>query len=125
VLLRIAALSGESSYEDLAVGTLKLFALPAAEHPDGFGHLLQALDFHLTPTAELALSGDDLGPLAAVATTKLRPHLVRAGGPAGTTEPALMRDREPVGGEAAAYVCENFACKAPVTDPAELAALLR
>ena len=30
----------------------------------------------------------------------------------------------PIDGKPAAYVCENFTCKAPVTDPRELAALL-
>jgi uncharacterized protein YyaL (SSP411 family) len=29
-----------------------------------------------------------------------------------------------VGGAATAYVCEHFACRRPVQDPAELAALL-
>jgi hypothetical protein len=35
-----------------------------------------------------------------------------------------MRDRHAVGGKAAAYVCERFACQAPVTSAAELSALL-
>jgi uncharacterized protein YyaL (SSP411 family) len=32
---------------------------------------------------------------------------------------------KPVDGKAAAYVCENFTCKKPVTDATALAALLR
>ena len=34
------------------------------------------------------------------------------------------RDQAPVGGEATAYICRNFACDLPTTDPAEAAARL-
>jgi uncharacterized protein YyaL (SSP411 family) len=47
-----------------------------------------------------------------------------AGGPPGSEAPELLRDRPLVEGRPAAYVCENFACKTPVTDPKKLAALL-
>jgi uncharacterized protein len=53
-----------------------------------------------------------------------RPHLVLAGGPEGDEEPPLMRGRGTVEGRAAAYVCENFACRTPVTEPAKLRALI-
>jgi uncharacterized protein YyaL (SSP411 family) len=123
-LLRLAALTGEHAYERQADGVFALFAKPAVGHPETFAHLLRALDFKLSPTRELALVGDDLSELLAVVRSELRPHLVMAGGPDGTEEPPLMRGRTAVDGRPTAYVCENFACRAPVTGPAELRALI-
>jgi hypothetical protein len=130
-LLRLAALTGDSSHEERAVGVLRLLARPAVQHPDAFGHLLQALDFHLSPVREVALVApggdggvDALDPLAEVVREAYRPHLVVAGGEEGTERPELMRERTAVEGRPAAYVCERFACRAPVTAPEELAAAL-
>jgi uncharacterized protein YyaL (SSP411 family) len=123
-LLRLAALTGERRYEEAAEGVFALFAKPAVEHPDAFAHLLRALDFHLSPTHEVALVGDQLSELAGVVREKHRPHIVLAGGPEGVEEPPLLADRTMVEGRPAAYVCENFACQLPVTSAEELRALL-
>ena len=123
-MLRLAALTGEREYERQAEGVFALFAKPATQHPEAFAHLLRALDFHLSPTREVALVGDDVGELAAAVRSAFRPHLVLAAGPAGSSEPPLLRDRPEVDGKPAAYVCENFACRAPVTDREDLAELL-
>jgi uncharacterized protein len=121
-LLRLAALTGEHIYERHAVSVLRLLHELAPKHPQAFGHLLQALDFHLSPVKEVALVGDDLRPLERVVRGEFRPHLVLAGGaPDGVP---LLQDRAPVDGRPAAYVCEHFACKAPVTEPEELERLL-
>jgi len=119
-LLRLERLTGDRRYGEAAEGVFALFAKPAMEHPDAFAHLLRALDFHLVPTREVALVGDDLEELARAVREKPRPHIVLAGGPEGTEQPPLMAGRTAVEGEAAAYVCENFTCRLPVTDPAEL-----
>jgi uncharacterized protein YyaL (SSP411 family) len=123
-LLRLAALTGEREYERRAEGVLRLFAGPAAGRPEAFAHLLQALDFQLEPTREVALVGEDLAALAAVVRGGLRPHLVAAGGPEGTSSPPLLANRPTVDGQPTAYVCENFTCQAPVTDPQALSELL-
>jgi uncharacterized protein len=121
-LLRLAALTGEQRYEERAVSVLRLLHELAPSHPQAFGHLLQALDFHLSPVKEVALAGDDLRPLERVVRAEFRPHLVLAGGPHDGVP--LLEGREPVDGRAAAYVCEHFACQRPVTEPEELEKLL-
>ena len=123
-LLRLAALSGERSYEDQAVGVFRLFAKAAARRPEAFAHLLRALDFHLSPVKEVALVGEDVSELARAVRSAFRPHLVLAGGQEGTTAPELMQDRPTLDGKPTAYVCESFTCQAPVTDVTQLAASL-
>ncbi len=121
-LLRLALLSGESRYEREAVGVLRLLFGMAGRHPQAFAHLLQAADFYLAPVREVAIVGPDPEPLLEVVRREYRPHLVLAGGD-GDGVP-LLEGRGPVDGRAAAYVCEHFACQAPVTAPDALAAAL-
>jgi hypothetical protein len=121
-LLRLALLSGESTYEGHALGVLHLLFAIAVRHPQAFGHLLQAADFYVAPVREVAIVGPDPAPLLEVVRGAYRPHLVLAGGN-GDGVPLLM-DRVPVDGRAAAYVCEHFVCQAPVTTPEALAAAL-
>ena len=125
-VLRLAALTGEHDYEVRAVSTLRLLHELAPRHPQAFGHLLQALDFHLSPVKEVALVGEDVRPLERVVRGAFRPHLVLAAtSPAASANGVpLLEGRTPVDGRPAAYVCERFACKAPVTEPAELERLL-
>ena len=137
-LLRLAALTGEHEYERHAVGVFRLLHGAATRHPHGLAHLLRAMDFHFAAVKEVALvapasargaqatdgAADAVAPLAAVVRSGFRPYLVLAGGPEGTERPELMRERSAVQGRPAAYVCENFACRQPVTEPEELAAAL-
>jgi uncharacterized protein len=133
-LLRLAALTGERRYEEAAEGVFALFSQPALQHPEAFAHLLRALDFQLSPTREVALiapagaEGADaaarLTGLATMVREAHRPHLVLAGGPEGSDQPPLLAGRTAADARPAAYVCENFACQLPVTDPEALRAQL-
>ena len=124
-LLRLARVTGEFDYERRALEVLRVRAAIVGEHPHGFGHTLQALDFHLASVREVAIAGDDaaaVATLAQVVRGAYRPHVVLAGGE-GDGVP-LLEGRTAVDGRAAAYVCEHFACQAPVTDADALAAAL-
>jgi uncharacterized protein YyaL (SSP411 family) len=123
-LLRLSALTGNRGYEQQAESVFRLFAKPATQHPESFAHLLRAIDFHLAPTKEVALIGDDLTELTKVVRSKHRPHLVLAGGLEGTPVPPLLQDRPSTDSRPTAYVCEHFTCQAPVTDPKLLSDLL-
>ena len=122
-LLRLAALTGEHAYAERAEGVFRLLARAARRHPQALAHLLEALNFHLSPTREVAVVGDGddgLGELADVVRKRFLPTVVLAGGPEGTEIPELLHERPAVEGRAAAYVCEDFACRAPVTERAQL-----
>jgi uncharacterized protein len=124
-LLRLAALTGERRYEEEALTVLRPLAGasgPATRYPTAFGHLLQAIAFHLGPVREVAIAGDQPGPMLEVVRAAYRPRTVLAGGE-GTAVP-LLEGRTPLGGRTAAYVCERFACQAPVDKPDTLARML-
>jgi len=70
---------------------------------------------------EVALVGPDVAALAAVVRGAFRPNVVLAGGEGDAV--ALLEARAGRR-RGAAYVCEHFSCRAPVTEPAELERLL-
>src|SRR3954453_22470654 len=121
-LLRLTALTGERDYEQRAVGVFRLLHEVAVRHPQAFAHLLQAMDFYFASVKEVAIVGPDANALARVVRARFRPHVVLAGRPPegrGDTPPdavPLLQGRDAPG----AYVCENFMCQRPVTQPHEL-----
>jgi uncharacterized protein YyaL (SSP411 family) len=126
-LLRLARLTGEAVYEERARGTIALLHPLAARHPLSFAHLLRAVDFLLAEDVrEVAIVGDPAAaaPLLRAVRAAFRPHVVLAGAAEASDEVPLLAGRHPVDGRAAAYVCERFACQAPVTEPEALASML-
>jgi hypothetical protein len=128
VLLRLAALTGNDIYRTRAEQTLASMTELMGRAPTGFGRLLCAADLALARVREVALVGDvqrdDMRDLLGVLHQSYWPHTVVAIKPTGNgaTPPdlPLLQGRDQVEGKATAYVCENFACKLPVTDAASL-----
>ena len=126
-LLRLAVLTGEAGYETRALTALRPIADLLGRHPAAFGRFLCALDFHLGPKVEVALiaRNGSAEPLAAEVFGRFLPNRVVAGMVAGDASAGagmpLLEGRTMVDGKTTAYVCRNYACELPVTDPAALA----
>ncbi len=126
VLLRLAALSGENSYAERAERTLQGLTGIVQRAPSGFGRALAAMEFALSTPTEVAIAGNLEGAadaLLQVVNGAYRPNVVTAVTRPGALEAgiALLEGRDRVNGQAAAYVCERFACRRPVTSPGDLA----
>ncbi|MDE3075663.1 MAG: thioredoxin domain-containing protein, partial [Chloroflexota bacterium] len=130
-LVRLALLTGEQRYRDIAARVLAGTLEPAAGYPLGFGRLLAAADLYLGPAKEIAI----VGPPEAAAVAGLReafwsiytPNAVLAGGPEAAADSSvpLLVNRPLLNGRPAAYVCEGWVCRAPVTEPSALVEELR
>ena len=130
-LLRLAQLAVEPDYEKEARQSLRQVQAMLGRYPLGFGQWLTALEYALAETREIAVLGsrdaEDVRRLLEVCRDGFRPHqVVAVGDPADDEADAvpLLMDREKIDGQATAYVCVDFSCRRPVTDPEELRQLL-
>ena len=116
-LARLGALTGERRYEERATDVLRLLGPIAVEHPAAFAHLLGAVDLHHAGATEVVVTGD-VPDLVSTVQRRYLPNAVLAWGE--RYESPLWEGRE----DGRAYVCRNYTCRAPVTEPEALAAEL-
>jgi uncharacterized protein YyaL (SSP411 family) len=126
-LLRLAALTGEARYEESPRAVLALLAGVMGEHASSFAFLLGAYERAIVAPIEVALVG--AGPaLRAEVFGRLLPASVTVAVDAPDPEhralTPLLEGRDRVDGRPAAYVCERYACRRPVTTPEALRAEL-
>ncbi len=132
-LLKLAVFTGNSDYNAKAAVPLRSLHQAMSQSPGGTGHWLNALDFYVSPPKEIAVIGPRNDPatqaLLDTVFSRFLPNKVvmgtetphSAGGIEGTPDFPLLQDRIMVGGLPSAYVCENYTCQLPVTDPDALA----
>jgi uncharacterized protein YyaL (SSP411 family) len=116
-LLRLAALTGERRYRHQADQILMLAGPIATRHPTAFGHLLVAVDLAVHGIDEIVVAGDR-PDLVEVAQRTFVPGGVLAWGE--RYESPLWEGRA----DGAAYLCHDYACQLPASEPAELAGQL-
>ena len=133
-LLRLGKLTGRADFLDAAERTLAAFVELMERYPTAAGQMLLALDFRLGPAPEIVVLGGDSDEEAAAASAALvdvrrrfLPNKVLAGRvrPRDYASPhlaELFAGKTPLRPGPTVYVCESFACQAPVHGAAATAA---
>ncbi|WP_019072816.1 thioredoxin domain-containing protein [Streptomyces hokutonensis] len=124
-LLSYAAQTGAEPHRSAAERALGVVKALGPRVPRFIGWGLAVAEAYLDGPREVAVVGPSLGDEAAKALHRTAllgtaPGAVVAFGVAESEELPLLADRPLVGGEPAAYVCRNFTCDAPTTDPEQL-----
>jgi len=125
-LLRLAKLTGRTDLQDKAEASLRFFRGLMANQPMAAGQMLIALDFHLGPVQEFAIVGnpkaEETQRVLRAIRTGLRPNKVVA--MKSDKEDSIFVDKllpllasKKSAGTVTTFICENFACQAPLMGP--------
>lgn len=133
LLLRLAEILGDDARRRRAVHVLETLTEPIARYAPAFGHLLGAADMAVHGAVEVALAGDpgadDFRSLADAVGAEYVPSLVIAGGLESQGDAAvpiaLLADKVAREDRATAYVCRQYLCEEPTSDPAVLPSQLQ
>jgi len=124
--LRLAVLTGDRRYEDHARAVVRLVAPVASEHPTSFAYALGAIERIVAPGPEIAIVGPPDDPRARALRRAVMQRVVPASvmlhAPGPTSASPLLADKTLRDGAPAAYVCEHYVCREPVTTPEALTA---
>jgi uncharacterized protein YyaL (SSP411 family) len=143
-LLRLAQFRDDKQFEDRAKKTINAFAPTLSHFASAMPQMLVALDYSLAKPRQIVIAGPPsprsgvAGKIDNEATKALLKEVHRhfipnrililtddgEGQKFFSEKNEAIRAMSPIDGKPAAYVCENFTCKAPVTDPKALRDLL-
>lgn len=128
MLLKLALITGEQRYRDIAASNIESIAEMAAKNPAGFANWAGVLDFYLSKPKEIAMlvneKQKDALDMYHVLHSKYFPNKVFVACPGDNIDIcgdiSLMKARGLVNNRSTIYICENFTCKEPVTDVEKL-----
>jgi uncharacterized protein len=133
-LLRLAEIRGEKQWQERAEKTIGAFHTTLSRFPSAMPQMLVAFDFSSSKPRQIVIAGKKDAPETKALLTEAHRHflpktiVLLADGAEGQNylgeKIDAIRAISMIDGKPAAYVCENFTCKAPITDPKELAGLL-
>lgn len=131
-LLRLARMTGGHAYQAIADKALAAFAGRLAAAPVALPQLCAAVEYNRARPAQIVLVGsrEACAPFLGELNRRYLPNTaVLLVGSDGARRMLARHSPEigamgQSGASAAAYVCENFACQLPVTDPQQFARML-
>ena len=132
-LARISYHLDQPQLREAAIRAIKVYGRMIERFPRGFAKSLCVVDFLLDPPLELALAGrrgsPDLEAIQRVIGSHYLPNRIQAvfdpdSGDSDHDALPLLTGKELIDGQAALYICRNFSCEAPLTDPEQVEATL-
>lgn len=129
-LLQLAAYEGRSDWRALAEQPLSANQNMISRYPTAFAKWLQAADFMIGPTYEVALIGDinshQMKSILHILWRDYRPRLITAISdyPPDSGSPRLLFDRPTLDDQTTAYICKGFVCQQPTNQLDEIATIL-
>ncbi len=132
VLLRLAVITGSGDYSGKGATPLRALQQLLGRAPAATGYWLGALDFYVSLPREIVIVGPPDAPETQAMLAEVGRRFLPSRVVVGMSDPAsppikdspLLEQRAMLDGKPTAYVCENYACQLPVTDPAALTAQL-
>jgi uncharacterized protein YyaL (SSP411 family) len=134
-LIRLGRITAQPELEEKAAQIGRAFFEKALQVPTACTGLLLALDFALGPSYEIIISGTssakDTEAIIKAVRQKFLPNKVVLFRPAEEDAPEItlyspyIKNMKPAGKKATAYVCQNYECQLPTTDPQKMLELLK
>jgi uncharacterized protein YyaL (SSP411 family) len=133
-LIRLSRLTGRAGLEEKAVKIAQAFSSRIVQAPMAYTQLMGALDFARGPSSEVVIVGrtgaEDTQTMLRSLQRNFVPNKALLFRPAEVPSPAILKlapflkPMTAIGDKATAYVCSNFSCRLPTTEPAKMLALL-
>ncbi len=124
-LLRLSSFTGDRDFRDRAEAILRAPGKLLEQAAPGFSYLLTALDYSLDEPKQVAIAGTPGSPdtnalLQALRGTFAPNKVVSIARPELETVIPWLAGKKPIAARAAAYVCIEGTCRAPVSEPQAL-----
>ena len=133
-LIKLSRLTAENKHEESALLLSKSFSNNVTNAPQAFTHFLCGLDFAKGPSNEIVLlysdDKDELKPFLKELHADYTPNKVIVALKDDDKHELkkiipFIKDYDILKGKPTAYVCKNFACSLPVTEPKQMIEILQ
>jgi uncharacterized protein YyaL (SSP411 family) len=134
-LLRLSRLTANIEFDEKANELIKAFSSSVSKSPAAYSHFMAGVDFVVGPSHEVVIVGgegnEDTLEMVKALRGEYQPNKVvlfkssDEGKPGVASVAEFTKDYIAIDGKATAYVCSNYSCKSPTTDPEEMRRLLK